>query len=145
MYWIFRLKNGVVRAMAIRIFNGGVCHVEMGLVSHGFKSIVIGGENWDVGTSWNIGASWNVGAERYNRYGNWSGWNSSCGSIGNCSITCDRCKGWSKGFQKETELLFGGERDGSRCGVAGQEAGSNEAVVGVIEGVNNDDFGDSGR
>jgi hypothetical protein len=66
------------------------------------------------------------------------------GSVGDCGVIHERCKGQSDGFQKEMEL-FGGKRDGSRCGVAGQEAGNNEAVVGIIEGVNNDNFGDSGR
>ena len=42
MYWIFGIKNDVVCAMMIRIFDGGVCHVEMGLVSYGCKSIVVG-------------------------------------------------------------------------------------------------------
>ena len=32
-------KNGVVCAMTIWIFDGGVHHVGMGLVSHGFKFI----------------------------------------------------------------------------------------------------------
>jgi len=35
--------------MTIRIFDDGICHVGMGLVSYGFKSIVIGDESGSVG------------------------------------------------------------------------------------------------
>ena len=66
------------------------------------------------------------------------------GSVGDCGVVRDRCKGQSDGFQNETEL-FGGEHNGSRCG-ANQEVGNEEAIVGIIEGVNTwNDLGDSSR
>ena len=49
MYWIFRIKKSVACVMKIWIFNSGMCHIEMGLIIYGFKSIVIDGESWNIG------------------------------------------------------------------------------------------------
>ena len=62
-----------------------MAYVASDLVNYGFESFVIGGE------------SWSVGAERYNRRGNqWTGWNSSRGSVGSCGVVGNRYKTGSK-------------------------------------------------
>lgn len=128
-------KNGVARAMTIRVFDGGMCHVGIEMVSYGFKPIVI------------CGKSGSAGPGAYDRRRNCIEFeeNTIRGSVGDCGVACN----WSKGqendrFQKEMGLFEGEECGDSECGIS-QGVGNEEVVVEIAKRMNVNDLGGSRR